>query len=110
VSADERIWTVEGDPETGEVDQETLAAELLGLVPVLTRLGGAVQIMARRQHDDNGLYYTERVHIGWTLHAPLPRKRRQEPQDQSQAQEERPAPEPVGALNGAEESEPSFEG
>jgi hypothetical protein len=108
VSADERIWTVEGDPETGEVDQETLAAELLGLVPVLTRLGGAVQIMARRQQDEHGLYYTERVHIGWTMHAPLPRKRRQEPQEQPP--DEQPAPEPVGALNGAEESEPSFEG
>lgn len=105
---DERIWTVEAHPQTGEVEQEELAQELLGLVPMLTRLGGGVSIVARRAKDDEtGLYYTDRVDIGWTLHAPLPKrpKRQEAPQEPVEA----PA-EPAEVRNGAEESEPALTG
>lgn len=70
-----RLWRVPMDPESGEVDLDVFGETLTELGGILRRAGGACKLIARRREVRPGVYVTESISVGWTLHAPLPRRR-----------------------------------
>lgn len=90
------MWTVEEteDPETGQVwlDEDDIAKALVDCVPMLTRLGGRVVVVADRyptNHPD--LYVTRRIVFQYESFVPAAR------------------PEPVAEVEEEPEAEPELE-
>jgi hypothetical protein len=90
-----RLWVVEADPETGELDPEQITEAIVEAATIVNRVGGVVLIASRREElppdtwgvPVEGVYGTTALVVKWESYAPVPR-----PQPAPEPEE---APEPV---------------
>lgn len=67
-----RSWVIDGDPFLVD-DDETLAAALGDVITILSRIGGAVTILANREQVSAEHYHTTSFVFRWNSFAPARR-------------------------------------
>ena len=74
----DRNWQVDGDPFLVN-DEETLFQTLQEAVTILTRIGGAVLIVAQREEVAPDMWHTTGFGLRWESYAPGRRVKPAEP-------------------------------
>lgn len=81
-----RLWVIEGDPETGDLDPDEIQAAFAEAAMIVNRVGGVVMIASRREQlppnswgvPVEGVYGTTALVVKWESYAPA--ERRPEPE------------------------------